>query len=40
MSLLIMKDLNSFSFLSIIVLKSPLLTEAADFLAAKRLFGV
>ena len=47
MSSLIIDDLNSFSFLPIIVLKSSLLTlllsswtAAADFLAAEWLFGV
>ena len=47
MSSLIIDDLNSFSFLPIIVLKSSLLTlllsswtAAADFLAVEWLFGV
>ena len=47
MSSLITEDLNSFSFLSFIVLKSSLLasllsswTAAADFLVAERLFGI
>ena len=47
MSSLIVEDLNSFSFLSIIVLKSSVLTSllsswtaAVDYLVAERLFGI